>query len=216
MDDSPVSQSRMAINRLLKKWNPVFSQWAKTYTDKMIDRTVTNAGSTLGMSLKAMSEKLTINADIIDDPLREIIKASTEEAANLIRLIPQQFLGRVQGAVMRSITTGRGMQDLIPTMNRLYKQQVRHARNVAYDQTRKAYNNINAGKMKALGVKKFEWVHSAGGQHPRKLHQELNGGIFDLDNPPYIGEMYGQAVYGKPGDLPNCKCTMRPIISFED
>jgi len=216
MDDSPVSQSRIAINRLLKKWNPIFAEWAKTYTDKMIERTLKNTSFTLGQSLREMSQELTINTDLIDGPLREIIKASTEEAANLIRLIPQQFLGRVQGAVMRSITSGNGMQDLIPTMNKFYHQQVRHARNVAYDQTRKAYNNINAGKMKSLGVKKFEWVHSAGGQHPRKLHQELNGKVFDLDDPPYIGEMYGEAVYGKPGDLPNCKCTMRPIISFED
>lgn len=93
---------------------------------------------------------------------------------------------------------------------------IRHARNVAMDQTRKVYSNVNAARMQALGVKKFEWVHTGGSQHPRKDHQELSGKVFSLDDLPVIGVMYGNEVRGKPGDLPYCRCTMRPIVSFED
>lgn len=217
MDGSPASQSRMVINALLEKWNPLFNAWAKKATDRMIGQVERNSAATLGMSLKEMSEHVTISrVGLMNPDIQEIIKASTEEAANLIKTIPQEYLADVQGAVMRSITTGNGLHDLIPYMNDKYKQNLRKARNVARDQTRKAYNSLNTERMKKLGIKQFIWVHSGGGKEPRKLHQELNGKVCDYDDPPYIGDMYGQKVYGLPGQLPNCGCSQKPVINFEN
>ena len=125
-----------------------------------------------------------------------------------------QYLGEVQGQVMRSITSGQGLKDLIPYLNTKYDQNIRHARNVAFDQTRKAYSNINAGRMQANGIKSYEWIHSGGGQHPRKLHQQMNGRVYRLDDPPVIDERTQER--GIPGRAINCRCTMRPIVSFGD
>jgi SPP1 gp7 family putative phage head morphogenesis protein len=108
------------------------------------------------------------------------------------------------------------MQDLIPFLDAKYGQNIRHARNVAHDQTRKAFTNISTARLKAAGVKKFEWRHSHGGRTPRKLHEELNGKVFSYDDPPYIGDMYGQKVYGLPSQMPNCRCFAKPIIDFGD
>ena len=40
------------------------------------------------------------------------------ENVGLIKSIPAQYLNGVQGAVMRSITTGNGMQDLVPYLQK--------------------------------------------------------------------------------------------------
>lgn len=208
------SQARIVMNGLVDKYEPLFNRLAKKSTKRMIARTIKNSSVTLGMSLKDMSSSVTLNTDILNDRLQEIVTASTAEAANLIKLIPQKYLGEVQGQVMRSITTGGGMQTLLPYLTEKYGQNIRHARNVAMDQTRKAYNNINAGRMQAIGVKEFEWIHTGGTQHPRKDHIDLDGKTFSLDDLPVIGVMYGQEVRGKPGDLPFCRCVMRPIVSF--
>jgi SPP1 gp7 family putative phage head morphogenesis protein len=93
---------------------------------------------------------------------------------------------------------------------------MRRAKNIAYDQTRKAFNNINKARMDKLGIREFEWLHSGGSTHPRKLHQELSGKIFSLDDLPIIGTMYGEEVRGIPGQLPNCRCKMLPVISFNE
>lgn len=214
MDASPASQSRIAINALLRKWGPRFDRLAKTAADRMTERVLKNSTVTLGGSLKSAAEGLTLNADYMTDRIGEIVKAGTEQAANLIRLLPGQTLGAVQGDVMRAITEGQGLAELVPKLQLRYQAADRHAQLTAQDQVRKAYGNITAAKMRGLGIKRFEWVHSGGGQHPRKDHQRMNGKIYELDNPPLIGRMYGEDVYGKPGDLPNCRCTMRPILDF--
>ena len=52
--------------------------------------------------------------------------------------------------------TGSGLQDLIPSIDRALKSQKRiaknRAKNIALDQTRKAYNSINKARMEAVGV----------------------------------------------------------------
>jgi uncharacterized protein with gpF-like domain len=50
----------------------------------------------------------------------------------------------------------------------------------------------------------------------RPLHVEMSGKEYDLNNPPYIGSMYGNKIYGLPADLPNCRCVLRPIIDFDE
>ena len=120
------------------------------------------------------------------------------------------------GAVMRSITTGKGVADLVPFFDRYEGITIRRARIIANDQTKKAYSNMNAIRMQKLGVDKYEWVHSSGGQEPRELHLHLNGSICSLKDPPIIQYAKGNQpeIRGKPGDLINCRCTMRPIIDF--
>lgn len=207
-------QARIALNALMDKYEPLFNRWAKKATKRMMDRTVKNSGITLGMSLRQMSAAVQLDATKITPALQEIVNASTTEAVSLIKLIPAKYLTNVQGAVSRSITSGNGMQDLVPYLEKQYQGNVRHARNVAIDQTRKSLNNVNAERMSAIGVKTYEWIHTSGAKEPRALHQALSGKVCSLDDPPYIGEMYGEPVYGKPGDLPMCRCRMRPILDF--
>jgi SPP1 gp7 family putative phage head morphogenesis protein len=77
------------------------------------------------------------------------------------------------------------------------------------------YNNLNASRMKAIGLNKYEWVHSGGGQRPREFHRDvLNGQIFSLDDPPIIDEQTGER--GIPSQLINCRCTMLPLLEFSN
>lgn len=207
-------QARVRLNALAKKWEPVFGKLSTKLSDRMVRRTLKHSAVTLGMSLRQISKDFEINTRYIDARLKQVITASTEEAASLIRLIPQQYLGDVQGAVMRSITTGRGLRELVPTLNRLYDGRLKHARMVALDQTRKAYSNINAARLQKVGCKSFIWIHTGGGVHPRKDHIALSGKEFLFDDPPIIGAMYGQEVRGLPAQMPNCRCVMKPVFNF--
>jgi SPP1 gp7 family putative phage head morphogenesis protein len=208
-------QARVRLNALAKKWEPVFGKLSSKLSERMVRRTLKHSAVTLGMSLRQISKDFEINTRYIDARLKQVITASTEEAASLIRLIPQQYLGDVQGAVMRSITTGRGLRDLVPTLNRLYDGRLKHARMVALDQTRKAYANINAARLQKVGCESFVWIHTGGGVHPRKDHIALSGKEYRFDHPPVIGVMYGQEVHGLPAQMPNCRCVMKPVFNFE-
>jgi len=215
MDASISSQARILINYLIAKWGKRFNKIAKSSTDRMIERTIRNSAVTLGLSLKDASEDFKIDTSFRNEQINDVIKASTQEAANLIKLIPQKYLAEVQGQVMRSITTGKGMEDLVPFLTKKYNGNIRHARNVALDQTRKAYQSINTSRLKTLGVKKFIWIHSGGGKEPRLDHIKMSGNEYSFADPPIIGVMYGEEVRGLPGDLPNCRCICKPVINFD-
>ena len=215
MDASTASQARIIINALMATWQLKFNDIAKKSVDRMIERTIRNSTVTLGMSLKDLSEDFKIDTSFRNEQLSEVIKASTQEAANLIKVIPQRFINEVQGQVMRSITTGKGMEDLVPFLTKKYKGNIRRARLTALDQTRKAYQSINTSRLKTLGVKSFIWIHSGGGKEPRIEHIRMSGNEYSFDNPPVIGVMYGEEVRGLPGDLPNCRCICKPVIKFD-
>lgn len=211
-----VSQASILLNALLDKFNPIFALLAKKATARMIEQVNKNSATSLKMSLREVSKDLTVNTDFMGERLGEITKAATEETVGLIKTIPQTYLSSVQKAVMNSISQeGKGIADLKRVLTTLYKGNERKAELVALDQTRKVYQRVNAERMKQLGVKKFKWLHSGGGAVPRQLHQALSGKIFSFDDPPYIGDMYGQKVYGLPSDLPNCGCKMAPVLEFE-
>lgn len=210
-----VSQSRILINYLLNKYNPIFAILAKKITARMVNSILKNSADTLKMSLSGMDENLVVKTDFMSERLKDITAAATQESVSLIKLIPQTYFSSIQKAVMNSISVdGRGIADLKPYLTKLYIGNERRAELTALDLTRKVYQSVQAERMQQLGVKKFKWLHSGGGREPRKLHKELSGQIFSFDDPPYIGDMYGQKVYGLPGHLPNCGCRMCPVLDF--
>lgn len=199
-----LSQIRILFNRLLKKYNPIFSLLAKKVTERMVDRVLKNSSSTLKLSLKDMGDNLAIKTDLMSDKVKDITQASILESVGLIKTIPTYYLQDVQTAVANSITSGKGFSDLKQYLEKYYQGNERKAELVALDQTRKVYRKIQAQRLQELGVKKFIWIHSGGGNEPRQLHVHLNGKVCSFDDPPFIGVMYGERIYGLPGELPNC------------
>lgn len=222
-DSSIASQSRIVTNQLIKKWDKIFKEESKNITKSMLYDVEKSSDKALQTSLKELSGGLSINMNIVNDDVKEIVKASFNANVKLIKSIEERYFDQIVGAVDRSIMTGGGLKDLIPAINDALKDQKRiaknRAKNIALDQTRKAYNSINMARMESVGIDKFEWIHSGGGKEPRPHHlkkwpEGLNGGIFSFNDLPIIDEKTGQR--GKPGDAVNCKCRMRPVIDYEN
>lgn len=202
MDSSVSAQAQIVINKLMAKYDKIFGDLSKSVVDKMIDKVMRNSTASLKMSLSDYVNPLAIDRTATNERLKEIIQASTKEAASLIKRIPERYLSEVQGEVMRSITSGNGMKDLVPYLTKRYEGDARWARHVAMDQTRKAHSSISNARMRQLGIEKFKWLHTRGSAHPRKHHIELSGQIFRYDDPPIIDPKTGQT--GLPSYLPFC------------
>jgi SPP1 gp7 family putative phage head morphogenesis protein len=216
MDASTASQARILTNAMRDKFARLFAKIATPTAQAMTDQTEKDSAQKLNINLKEMSGQLTLKTDVLNDGLRDVLVSTVVENVSLIKRIPQTYLDNVTGAVMRSIQTGNGLADLTPELDK-YGVSVRNwAKNVALDQTRKAYNGINRGRMEALGVTEFEWVHSGGSNHPREYHRDvLNGEIFSFDDLPHL-DGPNQGEQGIPGQAPFCRCTMRPIFRFDN
>lgn len=215
MDASVTSKAKKLMNKLTRKYTQLFKQKAPTLAENMLNGSLATSETTLKTSLKKLSGGLTLNTGIVPAGMEDAAKAIIQENVALIKSIPVEYLDDVQGAVMRSISAGEGGETIEESLRKYNGISERRVRNIALDQTRKAYNAINKMRMQAVGVKKFEWVHSGGGQHPRQSHMDLNGHIFSFDDLPLKGEegfINGQY----PGQAINCACTMVPVIEFDN
>lgn len=213
-DASIASQARILTNELINKYKRIFSRKAPLIAERMIKKSDKLSRVNLQTSLKTLSGGVTIKTNVLTTPLKTIVTASVAENVALIKSIPQDYLVRVQKLVLRSITVGEGVKTLIPALKKYKGITDRHAKNLALDQTRKVYNSFNAGRMQKVGIKKFEWLHSGGGQKPRKEHIAMNGKIFSFDELPVIVPKTGER--GIPGQAINCGCTMRPVLEINE
>lgn len=206
------SQARILMNQLGARFNDLFAKKAKPMAETMAQGADKASTTSLHASLTKLSGGMSLKTSFSNPTLNNIAKAVVTENVGLIKSIASEYLQKVEGAVMRSITTGNGLQDLVPALEQYEGQTHRRAKNIALDQTRKAYNSINRGRMEALGVQKFKWHHSGGGAHPREDHVEMDGNVYSFDDLPVIDQRTGER--GIPGQAPNCRCTMSPVFDF--
>ena len=211
MDKSIAAQAKILTEALKKKFDNLFGEKAQPLAERMAKRADKSSSAALHTSIQKLSGGLSLSTKSLKGPLTEILKATIAENVSLIKSIPQQYLNGVQGAVMRSITNGSGLKDLVPYLAENKGITLRRARMIAHDQTRKAYNGLAKGRAQAIGVKEAEWLHSGGSNHPRKTHIAMSGKIFKLDE-----GMYDPAVKKNvfPGQEPNCRCRFNPVIKF--
>lgn len=218
MDASVASMARKLMNQLLGKFTALFASKAATIAENMVAGASQTSATTLHTSLKQLSGGLSLKTSVVPEGMEDVSKALITENVNLIKSIPQQYLKDVSTQVYNSITFGRGIADLVPAIQKAAGVVSRRTRNIALDQTRKAYNSINKQRMQSIGVKQFEWRHSGGGHHPRPSHQKMHGVIFDFDRLESQQAALGvpDDDRGIPGQAINCRCTMTPVLNFED
>ena len=221
-DASISSQVRMALNSLRKTFEKKFKEQGKKFAKKMVRKTNRYATKSFLQVMADLfnTEKVkqaggfVMSGSIVSPEKEEVMKALVYENVSLIKSIEDRYFEQITGAVMRSIENGEGVTFIEEQLMKYKGMTKRRARNIALDQTRKAYNSINRRNMQETGVKKFEWLHSGGGKDPRPYHRDvLNGNVYDVDTgAPNDAE---DPAYIFPGQLPNCKCRMKPVIEFE-
>lgn len=214
MDASFSSMAARLVRELTKRFTALFVDRAGGLAKAWAEGISRQSAVGLGQSLKDVSGGVTLKTDVIGGAVADVVKASIKQNVALIKSIPREYFLEIEGEVMRSIQTGRGMADLQPFLEKRYGITKRRAALIARDQTSKATAAINRARMQGLGVKKFKWLHSMGGKEPRPLHKNvLNGNVYSFDDPPVIDERTGEK--GFPGQLINCRCRMLPVIEFK-
>jgi len=163
-------------------------------------------------SLRNLSKSTTIRSPSPDDALWN---QAANEAIRLAEYIPNEKKECVVKALLTSVLEGgNGLQDLVPFIAKTMQVEVNEVRSFALDLTRKVYCNHKRLKMLELGIEKFEWLHTGGGNNPFDEHVAMSGKIYRLDSPPIINSATGQR--GFPSDLDGCRCQMLPVIEFDD
>lgn len=213
MDASIAIQAREMMNLLTIRFQHLFNSHAERMARRMVGAVDEQSRVSLERSFKKLAGELTIKTTEIPPALKTIYEASISENVDLIKSIPEQYLNRIKGAVNRSITGIGGIGPLVTEIKKYGGMSDRRAKNIALDQTRKAYQSANVERSKAAGVKKGIWVHTGGTKEPRQRHKDYNGKEFNLADGAPIGDNGENVIPGYPV---NCRCTFIPVVDFED
>lgn len=211
-DASISSKAKKVMSSLWKKYQKLFNQRALRIAESFANQVDESSSRSVHSSMKKLSGGLSLGTRKLDADTKEVMKASIAENVSLIKSIPQKYLGRVEGIVMRSITHPEGRNYLTKELAKSYDITKKRAKFIANDQTRKLNQAVSAGRLQKLGVKKFEWVHVSN-SHPRKDHQELDGKIFEWSKPPIINKK--TKLRGYPAQEPGCHCEALPVFEFD-
>ena len=214
-DASLASQARILLNKLHRNFGSVFEKKAVSFAEGMLRRTNKENASTVHASLKELSGGLAIKTGNISGKMRELLKAAVEENVSYIGSIQAKYHADLSGAVMRSITTGNGLADLVPAIEKLGVDTKSRAHAIALDQSRRANAFMARQRMQDSGLTHFRWRHTGRPKKPREYHRDvLDGQVFEYANPPIIDPKTGQR--GFPGDLPGCTCEEEAVIVLGD
>lgn len=148
-----------------------------------------------------------------------------EDNVNLIKTIPSKYFDKI-GKAVELRTVGKMTRGaLVKRIKELGGVTQRRAELIADDQTAKVTERMMLARCRNAGIKRVMWLHSSISMHPRDVHRRkwdghtgkfnrkpngFNGYIFDIDKPPY-DPVAKQYVY--PAQLPNCKCTLVPVLT---
>lgn len=206
MDAGPTKQ----LQKALDKWG---SQWIQRFDKMSLRISLDFAARNQRATETAMQGALRKAGFVVPfKPTRasvEAYKAVAAEQVGLIRSIPQKFHTDVQTQVWESVKRGSDLNTLSKKLAKTYNVTRKRAALIARDQNAKAKATMEAVRHQELGIQQGIWMHSHAGKEPRPTHVKMNGKLYDLAKGMWDSD---EQKFVHPGELINCRCTMRPYI----
>ena len=205
-DDAPVDTLRKALAELMERWENNFDEMSPKLAAYFAEAIATRSDATLRRILRDGGFTVKFR---MTPAMRDVFRATVQQNVALIRTIPQEYLAGVQGAVMRSVQTGRDLGSLAKYIDGLHQVTRKRAAFIARDQNNKASSALTRARQLDLGLKEAMWLHSHAGKVPRPSHVKMDGKKFDLAKGMWDKD---EQAWVQAGELINCRCVARPII----
>jgi uncharacterized protein with gpF-like domain len=212
MDEAPADALRKTMAGLGKRWISRFDKGAAELAAWFAQA----AGKRSDAQLRTILKNAGFAVEFRPTPaMRDIMKATINQQVSLIKSIPVQYLSSVEGAVMRSVQTGRDIGGLAKELEQHYGVTKRRAQFISRSQNEIATATMNRARQIEIGCSQAIWCHSHGSAKPRPTHvaagkEKQVYSVVDGWLDPAIGKRIW------PGTEPNCKCFSRSLIpSFQ-
>lgn len=203
-DATPSDKVKRILDGLAKRWIVKFDEHAPKISEAYITRMFKASDSSFRKALKDSGWTVEFK---LTRAMRDALNASISENVGLIRSIPEQYLGKVEGVVMRGYSSGRDLEAITKEIKALYPAASHRAELIARDQSNKANAVCNRARQLELGITDAIWMHSHAGKNPRPDHVAANGKQYKIAEGCKIsGE------YIMPGELINCRCVSRAVL----
>jgi SPP1 gp7 family putative phage head morphogenesis protein len=205
-DAIPAAELKRAVRKLTRRWKSRFDDAA----DELADWFGQAVSDRSDKALQAILRRGGISVKFrMSRAQRDVLHATVNQNVNLIRSIPQKYLGAVEGIVMRGVQTGRDLQQITKGLQKEFGVTRRRAELIARDQTSKSTSALTRARQIELGITEAIWVHSHAGKTFRRTHVAMHGKKFDVVKGMWDSD---ENAWVHPGELISCKCISRAVV----
>lgn len=210
-----IAQDEMASRILQRAMRALSRRWLKRFDEMSVNLGKYFAKDISKRSDRALKKILKDGGFAVDFRMtkaqRDVLNAIVQENVALIKSIPREYLNRVEGAVMRSVQTGRDLKSLTDELKQGYGITKRRAIFIARDQNNKATALLTRARHMEIGITECIWMHSHAGKKPRPSHVKAG-----KDKVRYnVAEGWLDPAINKriwPGTEINCRCVSKPVL----
>jgi SPP1 gp7 family putative phage head morphogenesis protein len=104
--------------------------------------------------------------------------------------------------IQDGVKKGTPLKELEKQIGAVFDNREINAKLAAFQETKALYNKGSFDRYNEMNVQQGIWHHMDPQPNPREEHQDLDGQVFDLDDPIWF-EL----------DLPYCHCRCEPVLS---
>ena len=145
--------------------------------------------------------------------IAEAMRRATEWNVQLIKSIPEEYLGKLGAAVGEAWEQGRRWEDIAAVLDHVGDVTESRVEIIARDQTAKMNSAFSRVRMLDVGINRYQW-QTSGDERVRETHAEVDGQEFGFDEPgPVVGTVDGEPCH--PGEDILCRCTALPVFNVE-
>ena len=205
---------RQVADSLFSDFKTAFSKTANTVKAKVSDiaealakTVVSKQGQQSDGQLSAMILSKTgidFSGLMSDSVLQEAVDEAVAANIALINSIPQQYLDRVEQAVMASLQAGTLNTTLADDLLKIEGVTKSRAKLIARDQLGKINSRLSQIRQQSLGITHYFWSTSLD-ERVRDRHRRWDGDRIAWDTP---------TIDGHPGQAIQCRCTAIPDLDF--
>lgn len=209
-----VGDSKMVADSLFSDFKAAFSRTANTVKARVSGIAETLAKTVVSKQREVSDGQL---SDMIfkrtgidfsglmqDSVLQEALDEAVAANVALITSIPQQYLDRVEQAVMVALQAGTLNDTLADELAKIKGVTDNRAKLIARDQLGKINSRLSQIRQQSLGITHYFWSTSQD-ERVRKRHARWDGDRIAWDTP---------TIDGHPGQAIRCRCTAIPDLDF--
>jgi len=232
-DDAAInSVFKRVMSALNKKWKSIFEGFARMTAPEFVDKVDTHNKSSAFFSMSAAGLEHPTFA--YNDSVRQTLEASVDYNHTLITGIQQDLHESLYNSIMLSLTSPDPLEQGSSGIENALKKAGITAKGrvdlIARDQTSKLNASLATERMSEGGIEYLKWLHSSAGKEPRECHQDMDGGVFKIDDERFwhVGTIYFTKMgkpgifsavlkkgdVGPPGWAINCRCRSVPLIGY--
>lgn len=153
--------------------------------------------------MRLYEDSLAVNPLAGAEPwLRDQMGLAVTENARLIKSLPEQMLGQIEGIVNRGVLAGTRHEDLAKLIVERFGVADRRATLIARDQVLKWHGSLTRLRHQDAGVSEYTWSTSQD-ERVRPTHRARNGKRYKWTDSPI------------PGQEVLCRCAAIPVIPDE-